>query len=158
MTTAILDTNVIVQAAIAHSRSSSVRVLRAFDDGKFRLLLSQERIDEYLDVLALPHIRERHGWSDEQVLDFVVSLLTNAAIYTDLKEVSASIARDVTDASLLALGDKSPANQLWFSFLCPVLQDVIPSDDLRLSPWAISPLCGPGTTSHDRPPPIRCSA
>ncbi len=112
MITAILDTNVIVQTAIGHARSSSLRVLRAYDDGRFRLVLSPERIDEYLHVLVLPDMRQLHGWSDEQILRFVGSLSMNADFYSELPPVPVALARDVTDVSLLALASTADADFL----------------------------------------------
>lgn len=108
----ILDTNILVQAAIGSPRSASTRALKAYDEGKYLLVLSPALIDELLTVLLLPQIRARHGWSDDQVLRFVLSLLPGAVIYPGQQPVSATLTRDVTDTKLLALAAEAGATYL----------------------------------------------
>ena len=62
MITAIVDTNVLVQAAISPN-GASFQVLKAHLDGKYQLISSQATLDELQRVLMIPHIRARHGWS-----------------------------------------------------------------------------------------------
>ncbi len=73
MTTAILDTNVIVQAVIS-SRGASSRTLAAFFEGRFQIVFSDETLEEVRQVLFLPSIRARHDWSEAEVHDFVALL------------------------------------------------------------------------------------
>jgi predicted nucleic acid-binding protein len=61
MVTAILDTNVFIRAAL-RPKSPSARVVDAYLDGTFQLVLSQAVLQELLTVLLLPEIREVHGW------------------------------------------------------------------------------------------------
>ncbi len=109
---AILDTNVLVQASFASPRSASLLVLRAYDEGWYRLIFSPSTLDELIDVLLLPAIRARHGWSDDQVLRFTVSLLHSADIYLQSKRVTAALTRDVSDTKFLGLAEESSADYL----------------------------------------------
>jgi predicted nucleic acid-binding protein len=61
MITAVLDTNVIVGAAIGSAQATAGRILDAYFDGKYRLAFSPTTSDELLHVLSLPMIRLRHG-------------------------------------------------------------------------------------------------
>jgi putative PIN family toxin of toxin-antitoxin system len=112
MITAILDTNIFVQAAIGSSRGASSRVLKAFDLDKYRLVFSPETLDELLVVLCVPHIRARHGWTDDQILRFILSFLPNSNIYPGKKLISPAVTRDVTDAKLLGLAEEAGADFL----------------------------------------------
>ncbi len=112
MTTAILDTNVFVQAAIDSPRSASLRVLQAYDAGRFRLVSSPATWDELLDVLQLPSIRSRHMWTDDEVVRFVLSLLHGADLFPGKTEVSSAVPRDITDTKLLALAEESRSKYL----------------------------------------------
>jgi len=112
MIAAILDTNVFVQAAVGSPRGASTRVLGAYDAGRYRLILSPATIDEVIEVLLLPDIRSRHGWSDDEILRFVFSFLHSADLYTGQHAVSAAVPRDITDTKLLGLAEKSAADYL----------------------------------------------
>lgn len=112
MTTAILDTNVLVQGLISSSRSASSRVLDACYDGRFRLVYSPDVLDELIEVLSVSHIRSRHGLSDEEILEFVASLLSNADSCSGNRQVAHDIARDMTDTKFLALAEESDADYL----------------------------------------------
>jgi putative PIN family toxin of toxin-antitoxin system len=111
MLTAILDTNVIVQAAIS-PRGASYRTLDAYFDGKFQLVFSEATLQELTQVLLLPNIQARHGWSEPDIGDFVSSLTVDAAIYVGQSPVPATLTRDVTDTKFLSLAADSGAAYL----------------------------------------------
>src|SRR5262245_24353579 len=111
MLSAILDTNVFIRAALRR-HSPSYRVLAAYLDGKFQLVLSQPVLEELITVLLLPAIRALHGWSDEQILQFVTELPARANMYLGQADVPASLPRDVTDVKLLSLAHESNADYL----------------------------------------------
>jgi len=111
MVTAILDTNVFVRAALG-PRSPSAHVVDAYLDGKFHLVLSQAVLEELLTVLLLPEIREVHGWSDDKILQFVVNLPAEAAVYAGQAHVPASLPRDVSDVKFLSLAHEADADYL----------------------------------------------
>src|SRR5260370_2012743 len=112
MIQAVLDTNVLVQAVIGSSECASCRVLKADDAGKCSLVCSSATIDELLNVMLIPKIRERHGWSEDQILSFALSLLAQADIFPGQQSVSVPIPRDVTDIKFLALAEQSKADYL----------------------------------------------
>jgi len=103
MITAVLDTNVIVGAAIGSEKATAGRILDAYFDGKYQLAFSPATSDELLHVLSLPMIRRRHGWSDDDILRFVLSLHVSATIGAGRLVVSPTLTRDVTDTKFLAL-------------------------------------------------------
>jgi len=103
MIVAVLDTNVILSAAIGSKRGSASRVLDAYFAGKYQLAFSPGTSDELLDVLSLPQIRLRHGWTDEEILRFILSLQASAVIAPGLQAVSASVTRDLTDTKFLSV-------------------------------------------------------
>jgi putative PIN family toxin of toxin-antitoxin system len=112
MITAILDTNVILSAAIGSRRGAAARTLDAYFAGKYQLAFSPATSDELLEVLCLPHLRLRHGWSDEKILRFILALHAAALIAPGRQVVPASIARDITDTKFLSV-----AAELRASFL-----------------------------------------
>jgi putative PIN family toxin of toxin-antitoxin system len=112
MITAVLDTNVFLQALISTPRSASVRTLRALDREQFQLVFSPATIDELLEVLSVPRMRNRHGLSDDEILRFVLSFLPDAIILPDPPLPSPSVPRDVSDTKFLALAEASGADFL----------------------------------------------
>ena len=109
MVTAILDTNI---RAVLRPKSPSARVVDAYLDGKFQLVLSQAVLQELLTVLLLPEIREVHGWSDDKILQFVINLPAGAALYAGQAYVPASLPRDLTDVKFLSLAHEADADYL----------------------------------------------
>jgi len=112
MITAVLDTNVLVQGAIGSPRGASQRALRAYDAGRYRLAFSASTLDELLAVLQVTSIRARHGWSDDQIVRFVLSLLHSADICGGEHEVTPALPRDLTDVKLLGVAAISKADFL----------------------------------------------
>src|SRR2546428_329898 len=112
MVTAILDTNIFIRAAIRYPDSASSRVLDAYYDGKYQLVFSPATRDELLDILLLPHIRARLGWSDDELLLFLTGVLVRAFVYPGQVPVSARLTRDATDTKFLSLAHDSAANYL----------------------------------------------
>jgi predicted nucleic acid-binding protein len=98
MTSAVLDTNVVVQSLFSTSRNASRQVLDAYFEGRFRPQFSEATLKKLLGVLALPRIREKHGKSDEEVLEFITPLLASGDRHEIRTIVPASVTRDVTDA------------------------------------------------------------
>jgi putative PIN family toxin of toxin-antitoxin system len=111
MVTAVLDTNVFIRAALRPS-SPSARIVDAYLDGQFQLVLSQAVLQELLTVLLLPEIREIHGWSDDKILRFIMNLPAGAVVYPGQAQVPASLPRDVTDVKFLSLAHEADADCL----------------------------------------------
>lgn len=112
MISAILDTNVILQSVIGEESSASVQVGERYFDGEFELFFSEAILDELIDVLSLERLRPKHGLSDDEILEFVNSLLDNGRCFAVDVKVSAAITRDVTDTKFLALAQISDADYL----------------------------------------------
>jgi putative PIN family toxin of toxin-antitoxin system len=112
MTTAILDTNVLVQAVIGSPRASSARVVRAYTQRQFRLVFSLATLEEIHEVLIHPKIADRHGWSNEELRRYLTFLLANSVFHDPPPPVSANLTRDMTDTKFLALAQQSNATYL----------------------------------------------
>jgi putative PIN family toxin of toxin-antitoxin system len=112
MISAVLDTNVLVQAVISSPRSASRRTLRAYRDKKYRLVFSTETLDELHDVLILPQMQARHGWTDVELAEHFTFLLANSLFYRVSHTVSPRITRDVTDPKFLELAHVADADYL----------------------------------------------
>src|SRR5262245_36901430 len=112
MITAILDANVVVQGTISAATTASARTLDARFDNRFLLVYSPAVVDEWLDVLSLPHIRARHAMNDDEILDFLAAILVDGRRYPATRHVSAPLTRDLTDTKLLSLALESNADFL----------------------------------------------
>lgn len=112
MIRAILDANILVQAVMSSAPSASALVLDAYYEGSFALISSPATIDELIEVLLIPHIRQRHGMTDDEVLEFAASLQARGERFPGDTDVVASVPRDITDSKLLALAVESNADFL----------------------------------------------
>ena len=77
---AVLDANVFV-SAILNARGTPGRILDAWRDERFQLLMSHAIIEEIERVLHYPKIARRHQWSSGRIQHFL-TLLTDIAILT----------------------------------------------------------------------------
>jgi putative PIN family toxin of toxin-antitoxin system len=110
MIRAILDTNVVVQATM--SSGASAQVLDAYYDNRFVLITSPATIDELVDVMLISRISQKHGMSEDEVLEFAATLQAGSERFLGTAEVAASIPRDATDSKLLGLAMESTADFL----------------------------------------------
>jgi putative PIN family toxin of toxin-antitoxin system len=70
---AVLDTNVLVSAVLS-STGPSARILQAWRRGDFQLVSSAPLLNELDAVLRRPRIRDRLGWTEQELTDFVNAL------------------------------------------------------------------------------------
>lgn len=112
MRTAILDTNVLVRALISDSHTSAAQTIDACHDRKYRLVYSERVLDEWLETLMVPHIRARHGLSDDELLEFLATLVVNGDRYPNIAPTPPGLVRDVTDRKFLSLAHESNADFL----------------------------------------------
>jgi hypothetical protein len=113
MTTAVVDTNILVRGAIAAGRRSpSKRVVDAFFAGRFVLILSRETLLEIRRVLAQPDVRAKHGWSEDKISRFCRALEVGSRVLDPMTRVPASLTRDVTDTKWLGLALDGDADYL----------------------------------------------
>ena len=97
---AVLDTNVLVSAALSRD-GSPARILEAWLQGAFELVVSPKLLGEFERVLAYPKIRERIGPADAAEL---VELVTRSARHHDDPAESPPVrSRDPDDDYLIAL-------------------------------------------------------
>jgi putative PIN family toxin of toxin-antitoxin system len=76
------------------------------------LVYSPAVVDEWLDVVTLPHIRARHGMDDDEILELLAAVLIDGQRYPGTIDVSAQLTRDLTDTKLLSLALESNADYL----------------------------------------------
>jgi putative PIN family toxin of toxin-antitoxin system len=103
---AVLDPNVIISALLS-SNASPAQVVRAWQEGRFELVISSLLIDELERALAYPKLRKRVR-SDEAAR--LVEWLRGSAEVADDPSTPASISsQDPGDDYLLALAESERA-------------------------------------------------
>jgi uncharacterized protein len=112
MTSAILDANVIVQAMIGSPSRASAQVLAALRRQELLGVMSPEVLGEYLEVLTLPQIRERHGHSDSDLIDVLSGVAALGLVLQVEPRISPAHARDLTDTKYLDLALTAAADFL----------------------------------------------
>lgn len=122
---AVVDTNVFVSGLMLPA-STPGRIIQAWRQGQFGLVMSEPLLAEIGAVLLYPKIRKRLGW-DEGTVSRYLMLLRFESQVMEVAGVSASVPRDPADdcvlatliasdadylvsgdADLLALGDRYP--------------------------------------------------
>ena len=97
--TVVLDTNVLV-SGLMYPKSSPGRIVSAWREGRFDLVVSVHQLTEIGRVLAYPKIRRILRWDDEKIGRFLRQLLLRAE--TVEPDVMAGVElRDVADAAIL---------------------------------------------------------
>lgn len=96
----VLDTNVLVSGLLS-PKGMPGRIMAAWDDARFELVLAFAQLEEVGRVLAYPKIRGRIHWTDDDIGRFLEQLYLRAQV------VEAPIARgravrDPGDAPILA--------------------------------------------------------
>ena len=110
MIRAVLDANVIV-SAILSPKGNPARILNAWRDEKFLLLISTAILDEIGRVLQYPKIKKRHRWS-EQKIQLLLEDLSRLAILTPGKLSLAIIPDDPSDNRYVECAVEGHANYL----------------------------------------------
>jgi putative PIN family toxin of toxin-antitoxin system len=106
----VIDTNVVLSGLIKPD-SIPGRVLRAWRDGSFRLVLSEFLIEEIATVLARPKMRALVMWSPAQIDRFVLELRAFADV-VEPAELDFKYPRDPDDIPVLATLIASGADSL----------------------------------------------
>src|SRR5688572_29235684 len=112
MISAVLDTNVFVQAIIGPVTSSSARVLDEYAAGRFDLFVSKDTATELHHVLCHSSVRRHHAMTDAEVARFVPALLRHARVHETEQLVSPALPRDVSDTKMLDLALAAAADFL----------------------------------------------
>lgn len=113
MTSAVVDTNIIVAGVLTKNpRSASRGVIDQLFAGAFELLLSPAALMEIQHVLALPRMQAIHQLTDEDMRGLCRALEVQSRMLSGAVEVSPAITRDVSDTKWVALALKGDADYL----------------------------------------------
>jgi putative PIN family toxin of toxin-antitoxin system len=94
MLRAVVDTNILIRAVIM-PRGTVGPAIRRLRDGDYRLVYSQLLVDELLEKLALPRIREKYHLSDQDIDDALALIALRGELVTPTRTVK--VCRDPTD-------------------------------------------------------------
>lgn len=113
----VIDTNVVLSGLVKPD-SVPGRVLRAWRDGSFRLVLSEFLIDEIAATLARPKIQALIPWSPAKIGRFVLELRAfcevvepaalNFQYPRDPDDIPVLATLIASEADLLVTGDRDP--------------------------------------------------
>lgn len=106
----ILDTNVLVSAAIARGYSRRIIRVILFGDKFFEICITQDILDEYERVSTYNRIQKKHPEFRQNMLDIVASLKDLFILYIPTKKFF--IIKDVSDNIYLDLAHESKADYI----------------------------------------------
>ena len=106
---AVLDTNVLVGALIKPTGSVGA-VLDALRDGRYVALFSEATLEELVDVLARPRLREKYGIADDVVETMLRLMLLRGEEVRP--QVPLSVCRDPKDDKFLEVALEGQADVL----------------------------------------------
>lgn len=107
---AVVDTNVFVSGLMLPD-STPGRIIQAWRQGHFGLVMSEPLLAEFGAVLLYPKIRKRLGWDEDAVSRYLMLLRFESQV-VELAGVSASVRRDPADDCVLATLIASDADYL----------------------------------------------
>lgn len=96
----VLDTNVLL-SGLMFPDGAPGRVVGAWREGRFDLVISIHQLAEIGRTLAYPKIRRILGWDDERIERFIRQLYIRAQI-VDLDGIAVEVPSDPDDAPILA--------------------------------------------------------
>jgi putative PIN family toxin of toxin-antitoxin system len=106
----ILDTNVIVSAAIAQGYSRKIVKSILFEEELFEVCITADILDEYERVSTYNRIQKKHPEFKQNILEIIAALNDLSTIYLPQKKFE--IIKDLTDNNFLDLAYESHANYL----------------------------------------------
>ena len=95
----VLDTNVLVSALLTAGGPPDA-IVRAAYNGDFQLVASSPLVAELRSVLIRPRIKERLGWSDQEIAAFITHFSEQAVIVQPQTRV-AVVVSDPADNKVL---------------------------------------------------------
>jgi len=110
MIRAVLDANVFV-SAILSPKGNPAKILNAWRNDKFLLLISRPILEEIGRVLRYPKIKKRHRWSEQKIQTFLEDL-SRLTTVTPGKLSLAIIADDPSDDRYVECAVEGEANYL----------------------------------------------
>jgi putative PIN family toxin of toxin-antitoxin system len=105
----VLDTNILVSGAIKPNGMAG-RILAYLRHDAFSLLYSREILDELVDVLTRPHLREKYHLTEHYLHFFLHLIRLRGEIVTPNREIR--ICRDPNDDKFLEVAISGTADYL----------------------------------------------
>lgn len=94
MIRAVVDTNILIRAMIKPTGTVGP-VIRRLRDGDYTLVYSQPLIDELLEKLALPRIRQKYQLGDQDIDDLLALIALRGELVAPTRRVK--VCRDPKD-------------------------------------------------------------
>jgi putative PIN family toxin of toxin-antitoxin system len=96
----VLDTNVFL-SGLASPNGVPAKILTAWDNHSFELVMSEFQLAEISRVLTYPKIRKILKWDDNQIQGFIRQLCLRIEI-VDISGIDAQVPTDPDDTPILA--------------------------------------------------------
>lgn len=96
MLRAVLDANEFVSAVLTR-HGNAAKILDAFRDNRFDLVLSKPILEEIERVLSYPKLRKRHGWFASEIRAFLEGLERFCIMVKDPKKRGPIVHEDPSD-------------------------------------------------------------
>ena len=96
----VLDSNVILSGLMS-PKGTTGKIIQAWKDNRFTLLICEAQLEEIKRVLAYPKIQKRLDWSAEKI-NLYIKLLAYRSEYLDISGIEARVPLDADDEMLLA--------------------------------------------------------
>ena len=106
----VLDTNVLLSGLMAPEGTPG-RILAAWLEARFDVVMSIEQLAEIGRVLAYPKIHRKLKWDEHRIEQFIRQLYIRAEV-VDLRSTSVEVPRDPQDSPILAAPIASGADAL----------------------------------------------
>lgn len=98
MIRAVIDTNILIRAAIS-PRGTVGPIARRLREGAYRLIISEWLFDELIEKLNEPRIGRKYNLDEEAIKDFVAELAASSEPATPSRQIS--VCRDEDDNHVL---------------------------------------------------------
>lgn len=96
----VIDTNILLSGLMLPS-STPGRIVQAWRDNRFELVLSQFQLDEIGRVLAYPRIHKRLKWDQAEITQFLKQLFLRSIYLGEIMAV-AEVPADANDNLILS--------------------------------------------------------
>lgn len=106
----VLDTNVLLSGLMA-PKGTPGRILAAWFEARFDVVMSIEQLAEVGRVLGYPKIHRKLKWDEQRIEQFIRQLYLRAEV-VDLRSTSVEVPRDPQDSPILAALIASGADAL----------------------------------------------
>ncbi len=109
---AVLDTNVVLRIILSRKPGGVASAIwQLLQEGRFEVVTSKTLLEELRDTLGVPELADIHGWSAEQVEDYVEALSEIALTVpgTTAVDVPRLAQRDASDLPFVAAAVEAKA-------------------------------------------------